>query len=143
MHGFRQQLDPGWTQVLAGGRLWVNDKCGLPNATTFIRTFSVSSADAFSMSGTAWICQLDCRLLSVPQGNPWFEKMEHRAGIEPASIGFADRRVNRFATGAHLGSNRGDASAVGGLGRQSVEVSLRRIVVAGEGIRTLPIAVDG
>jgi len=42
-----------------------------------------------------------------------------------------------------LGSNRGDASAVGGLGRQSVEVSLRRIVVAGEGIRTLPIAVDG
>jgi hypothetical protein len=26
--------------------------------------------------------------------------LEHRAGIEPANAGFADLRVNRFATGA-------------------------------------------
>ena len=28
------------------------------------------------------------------------EKMEHRAGIEPANTGFADQRVSHFATGA-------------------------------------------
>jgi hypothetical protein len=32
----------------------------------------------------------------------WFagEKMEHRAGIEPANTGFADQRVSHFAIGA-------------------------------------------
>ena len=28
------------------------------------------------------------------------QKLERRAGIEPANTGFADPRVNRFATGA-------------------------------------------
>jgi hypothetical protein len=42
-----------------------------------------------------------------------------------------------------LGSNRGDASTVGGLEEHSVEASLHRIAVARDGIRTRPIAGDG
>ena len=35
-------------------------------------------------------------------------RLEHRAGIEPANTGFADQRVSHFATGAHPASTAGE-----------------------------------
>ena len=94
------------------------------------------------MSATDCHLQLVCRWLPTYQGNPWFEKMEHRAGIEPASIGFADRRVNRFATGAHWALTVETHPRLEVWG-ELVNVNLHRVDPAGEGIQTLAIAADG
>jgi hypothetical protein len=57
-------------------------------------------------------------LLLARRGPCCFQDLEHRAGIEPAYTGFADLRVNRFATGA-CETGVGDQGS--GTGPQAVE----------------------
>ena len=45
------------------------------------------------------------------------EGLERRAGIEPANTGFADLRVDRFATGAFEGRSFSTSGRSGPLGQ--------------------------
>jgi hypothetical protein len=72
-----------------------------------IRNLTWHPASSAANSGGENLYETRRKLIFEAANQSWFStrnRLEHRAGIEPANTGFADQRVSHFATGAHPAS---------------------------------------